>query len=137
MIDWTQLNDEQVVECLAAVEVSYKEFQEERGRGQGEILTRAKFNGSTALHAERFIARVKPGSPTYDVGKLEALRELLPEHDLAKACVPAHEETIKVAAKWDGKQLNRLEREYGAVVADTIADARMAGAPSVKLEEVK
>jgi 23S rRNA maturation mini-RNase III len=92
-----------------------------------ELRDWMRARGATKVQHPTHDVTLAKDSPSYDPGLLIPLRELVSEKDLEKVFKAAHEEVKAVGAKWNGTQLNRLEREYGERVAEIIKQARVAG----------
>ena len=131
---WQDLSDGEVVDTLASLEEHAASVRKQIDSLRAEALARMEYRGGTALKSETRTLVLRKGTPSYDVQVLEPLREMLTAADLGKAYTPAHKREVDVPARWDGTQLNRIERQYGGAVADRIRDARIEGAPSVKME---
>ena len=94
---------------------------------EAEMLVRLRDRGAKSLPVSSVDVELKPGTPTYDTTLLAPLVEQLPEADVSKAFTAAHDETVHVEDKWDGTQLNSLERRYGGEIADRIQRSRIPG----------
>ena len=127
--------DEALVEYAWALGESMKRDRQVSAMLYDEMQARCRDRDARALHGTDHVARIKPGTPTYDIGKLMPLLEWLTAKDLERAFRKEHEETVTVGAKWQGQQLNRIEKDYGGEVAAMIQDARIPGPTSLTLEE--
>ena len=101
---------------------------------EAELYARIQANGGSALLDDDFKIEVKHGSPSYDTNLLTPLKEELPADDLAKAYSPETTKVVVVAERWDGRQLNALERRYGGAIARRIQEARVPGNASLVVE---
>lgn len=121
---------------LAVAYVASREALDEQKRAlaaiEAELLMRMRVNDARALLDDEFAIEMKAGAPTYDMSELAPLLEVLPADDLAKAYKAEHTEVV--AAKWDGGQLNRIERAYGGEIGERVRRARIPGADRVSVE---
>jgi hypothetical protein len=99
-----------------------------------ELRDWMRVQGATKVQHPTHDVTVAADSPSYDPGLLIPLRELVSDEDLEKVFKAAHEEVKAVGDKWNGTQLNRLEREYGGQVAETIQRARVAGREHIVIQ---
>ena len=128
------LSDDEVIAAKFGLERRAKEMLEQASRCEWEIRRRLEQREAQALRGDRYIAELKPGTPTYDESKMLPLLEMLAHADLEKAYTPAHQETKDVDARWDGRQVRVLEK-MGGEVARIIEDARIPGRPSLQIKE--
>lgn len=136
-IDWAGLSDEAVVDLTAAFIREASDNSRKAAQGKAEILRRCEFRGGTALKSEQHTASLKRGSPTYDIQKLQPLREMLTASDLAEVLTESYERVTVVPEMWHGTKLNKFEKQYGGAIADRIQDARMLGEYRVDIQETK
>ena len=99
-----------------------------------EIMRRCRDREATMLRSATYTATLKMSSPTYDLERLNALKELLGPEDLNEAYTPEHDETRTVSARWHGGKLNKLVRQHGADVRAIVDAAKVPGAPSLVIE---
>lgn len=105
---------------------------------ESTIQQRIEATGGRELMDDQYRMALEPGTPSYDYGLLRALLEAgIPQPDLDKAFAPAHDETVQVADRWNGTQLNSLEKRFGGHVAEIIQRARIPGASRLVVEKRK
>ena len=95
----------------------------QRHRLEMEILARMEADGATEFVTERAVAKVE-SDWSYDPSRLHRLRELLAPEVLEEGYTPAHEETVQVPERWDGRKM-RYWTKYGADVAAILDAARV------------
>ena len=132
--DW---EDEAVVGNIAALKEQVAICANALHGLEVEALRRLQERGGTILRSAMHTVELKYGSPSYDVTRLIPILELITDDDIGKAFTPAHEVTSTVHESWNGTQLRRIEREYGGKVAETVASARVQGAPRIDFKERK
>ena len=64
-----------------------------RERAEYEVRQRLKQRDATELSAGRWVAHLEPPTPVYDMGAMQALKELVSPGDWARAWIP---ESVKV-----------------------------------------
>ena len=116
------------------MKVKARELADLSGRVEYEIIRRALERGATAIITETHTAEVVP-TVTYDQSRFTPLLELLPAEGVAEAYMPEHQETVTVPAKWITQQVLKWGRKMGDSAQRIITEARMEGAPRVKLTE--
>ena len=126
--------DETLVDHAVAMKTAMDHYRQYCQDASDEIMRRCRDREATMLRSPTHTATLKTASPTYDLERLNALRELLGPEDLKEAYTAAHEETRYVAAKWHGGQLNKLVRQHGADVRAIVDAAKVPGAPSLVIE---
>lgn len=104
---------------------------------RAELLHRIRAEGGRALMDDTFQIEVKETSGGFNPSVLVQLKELLPTEDLVKAWTPAHEETVTVPEKWDGRTLVAYARKYGGKVAEVVERARLEGRQTLVVERKK
>ena len=124
----------ELAERLVNIEDALGSLREEADRIRVELRCRIEAEGGTELPCDGFRVALDRGTPSYDHGLLAALKEQLPEDELAKVYSPAYQKMVDVAEKWSGTHLNSLERRFGGQVATTIQQARIPGTLRVVVE---
>ena len=137
MHDWPNMTDAEVVDAYHLLSEESRELRADLGHGRQEIFDRVKYNGGTALHSDLRVAKVKDGTPEYDLNTLAPLLEILPTYEIEKAYTKPVVRMVEDPAKWHGTQLNRIAREWGDKVAARIEQARIPTDQKVVIEEVK
>ena len=132
--DWiTAFLDEGLAELIAAVDKDIAALQRERGLLEMELTRRLVDRGARELAHPTLEVRLDYPSPTYDVGKLRALAEIVPPEDYAKAYQPEYIKQVPVAARFDGRQLNTLARKFGTPVQGALELARLPSSPRLRI----
>lgn len=96
------------------------------------LQQRLEARGATELPHPGLVVKLEYPSPSYDVGKLAALREHLPEELLieSKAWTPEHLETNLVPERYDARVFRTFGKKYGDAVAQIIESAKLPGGPA-------
>lgn len=98
-----------------------------------EIQRRMEEDGATIIDHPALTCELKFLSPTYDMGKLRAIAELVPPEEWAKAFTPAHwGEPTWIEDKYNMTKIKPLDK-YGAAVAQIIEAAKIPGAAVLKI----
>ena len=100
-----------------------------------ELKARMAEVGATVLLEGDCKADLVPSVPTWDYGKLRAIIELVPpaaKTELDAAYVPAHEEVVQVAEKFNVTKLKPLAK-YDIAIGRIIEDARLQGEPRIRV----
>lgn len=132
IVPYESLSDEDLMAGHVSLTQRRKEIDEHRSAIEMEVGRRLQERDANALASEKFIAELKPGTPTYDLFRMEPLLKMLPKVDIEKAYTPAT--TTPVPEKWDGTQVKVLERR-GGDIAKVIADARVPGQLKLVIRE--
>ena len=103
-------------------------------RLEEEVIQRARARGAKAIITERYTAELE-ANVSYDTSRFTALLELLPEAGIKEAYIPEHRNTVTVPVKWNTQQAIKWAKKVGGTALNIIAEARMEGAPRVKLTE--
>lgn len=99
-----------------------RDFREQAGRIEQELLRRLDAAGGNEYVHPEAVVKVEENHG-YDFSRLAALGELIPPDVLATGFVPAHEETVRVADKWDMRTVLSW-RKFGTGVGDVLDKAR-------------
>lgn len=99
-----------------------------------EIILRADARGAKVIFTERFTAELE-SNVTYDQSRFTPLLELLPEEGVKDAYTPEHPVTQTVPAKWNTQKVIKWANKIGGKALNIVAEARLEGAPRVKLTE--
>lgn len=132
MNEYTDMDDVALASDIARLSEMERNYREIRQRQEHELQRRLEARGATELPHPDLVVKLEHPSPTYDVGKLAALRELLPEELLleTKAWMPEHVETVLVAERYDARVFRTFGRKYGDEVGAVIEGAKMPGGPA-------
>ena len=122
--DLEKIDNEALVHTWVGLDMVIRTSADKRGRIEHELTRRLEADDATVLAHPTHTVAITPGKPTWDYSRLAALRELLPESEIAKAYTPAHEQLISVPERWDGTKLRTL-RKFGREVAEAIDRARL------------
>ena len=120
---------------LATVIIQWRDKEtaarESRQRLEHELQRRLEARGAMELPHPDLVVKLEYPSPVYDVGKLAALREHLPEDLLleTKAWTPEHLETNLVPEKYDARVFRTWGKKYGDEVGAVIEGAKLPGGP--------
>ncbi len=109
-----------------------KSLQESMGRIEWELTRRMQADGAVALHHPDFDVKLA-ARPSYDHGKLAALREVVPQDEINRAYVPAHEVTETVPGKWD-MRVALTFKKFGREAKAILDRARIEGAPRISIK---
>ena len=86
-------------------------------------------NATELFHPDLSCKLVRP-TPTYDLGMLASLRELLPPGVIDSAFTPAHDEVDHVPDQWDMRTCRSWGKKYGTNVAAVLERAEMPSGPT-------
>lgn len=130
-----EVDTNELLKSWATVEKKEREYHDFRLRIEYEIQNRMQAEGATAIPHENLSCELKAPSPTYDLGKLNALRELLPADVIQTAFTPAHMEMVP--DRWDARRFKTWAK-YGSEVAKVIESSKIPGTPRlvIKAKEV-
>lgn len=106
--------------------------RERRQRIEFELVQRMQADGATAIPHDSLVCELKAPSPSYDLGKLNGLRELLPDNVILTALTPAHTEIVQVPDRWDARVFKGWGK-YGEAVAQVIKAALIPGPPRLQI----
>ena len=113
---------------LAARHASMTYYIDEatRNRGRIEMVLTQRMDDAEAnqVPATDYVIERKV-TRSYDVNRLAVLREILDPQILSEGYTPAHEETVYVDEKYDGRKLNSWEKNFGGQVRTIIEGARV------------
>ena len=138
MTTYAHLDDQELATEIANRLQMQRMNQDTLGHMQMELQQRLEARGAAELPHPKLVVRLEYPSPSYDVGKLRRLGELLPPDVIATACTPEHEVVSVVPEKWDARVFRNFGKRYGLDVAAVIADAQMPGGPAkLKITEKK
>jgi hypothetical protein len=125
-------NDAELLASYAKSRESIKQHQDILGRLEQELLTRMNERGATAIQTETHIATLEP-NVTYAQDAFTPLLEILPTDELKACYAPAHEETVKIPAKWDTTKTKAAARRVGDAALRIVEHAKLEGAPRLKV----
>lgn len=111
------------------------EWRERLGHIEWELTCMMQAEGATALSHPDYEVRLA-SRPTYDYGKLAPLRELIPQAEIDKACIPEHKETVTVPEKWDMRTALTFKK-FGRDVEAILDGARVDGEPRISIKPKK
>ena len=131
---YAALTDSDLLEQLSMGRLFIAQTRTVVERLEYEVIQRAQARGAKAIITERYTAELE-ASVTYDHSRFVPLLELLPEEGVKDAYAPQHEETVVVPAKWFTQKAIKWANKVGGKALNIIAEARMEGAPRVKLTE--
>ena len=100
--------DETLVDHAAAVKSWADYYRQCYQDASDEIMRRCRDREATMLRSPTHTATLKMASPTYDLERLNALKELLGPEDLKEAYTAEHQETRTVSARWHGGQAQQV-----------------------------
>lgn len=128
---YLHLDDCELANEIADMTRLQKQNQERLDRLRFVLQQRLEARNATELPHPDLVVKLEYPSPTYDVGKLAALRELVPLELLLEsgAWVPEHEEIIHVSEKYDARVFRTWGKKYGDDVARVIEGAKLPGGP--------
>lgn len=131
MTEYTDMEDVDLASEIARRLQMEGISREIRQHQEHELQRRLEARGATVLPHPDLVVKLEYPSPTYDVGKLAALREHLPEELLleTRAWTPEHVETVMVAEKYDARVFRGFGRKFGDEVAAIIEGAKLPGGP--------
>jgi len=125
MNDYEGCTDEELIRGWAADTEAVEGYKRNIYYIEREILSRLRGREATEMLHPDYEVRLKPEAPKYDVNRLIALRELLPPQVIEKAYTAAHQETIEVPDKWDGRVMREWPKRYGHEVRKVIDHAQL------------
>lgn len=129
----------QLLDIWAIVESKEAEQRQQRERIEFILRQRMEADGATAIPHPDLTCELKSPSPTYDLGKLRALAELVPPEEMAAGFTPAHwSDPVWVEDKYNMTRIKTLVK-YGDAVAHVINAAVIPGPArlSIKRREQK
>ncbi len=126
--DLLNVDSDDLVRRWGAATKAIARASEAVGRIEWELTRRMEEAGATVLPHPEFDVELKTGSATYDVAKLNPLREIVPPELLATAFMAEHEETTTrlIPDKWDMRKALTF-RKLGNDVAAIIEAAKVPG----------
>lgn len=132
MTTYAHMDDQELATEIAQRQQMQRINQGTLQRMQYDLQSRLEARGATELPHPDLVVKLEYPSPVYDVGKLAALREHLPEALLleTRAWTPEHVETVMVAEKYDARVFRTWGAKYGVEVKAAIDAARMPGGPA-------
>ena len=138
MIAMRSQADQELADLIRMYDENIAFQQKQRGLAEQELTCRLQERGALELAHPTLKVTLEYPSPTYDVGKLRALAEIVPPEDYAAAYQPEHIKQVPVAARFDGRRLNTLARNYGQPVREVMERAQLPSSPrlTVKAKEV-
>ena len=128
------MSDSDLLWRIAEVRKLIAEYRASAERLEYEVIQRAQARGAKAIITERYTAELE-ASVTYDQSRFTPLLEALPEEGVKDAYAPEHEVTQTVPAKWNTQKAIKWANKVGGKALNIITEARMEGAPRVKLTE--
>lgn len=125
--NWQHLDNQALLDLWLSFKVTEDSYREDRERLEFELTQRMQVDDATAIPHETLDVKLVTPSPTYDVGRLRAIAELVPPEEWAKGFTAAHwGEPVWVEDKYNLTKIKPLAK-YGAAVAQVIADAAIPG----------
>ena len=116
-------NDELAV-CHASLSALIDSTRRDLGRIEMVLTQRMNDAEANQVPATDYVIERKV-TRSYDVNRLAVLREILDPQILSEGYTPAHEETVYVDEKYDGRKLNSWEKNFGGQVRTIIEGARV------------
>ena len=130
MTDLHNWDTKDLLDLWDGIEHQEATHRENRQRVEVELRRRMKAEGATAIPHERLTCELKAGSPDYDYGKLNRLRELLRDDVIQTAWTPAHLEMVP--DRWDARTFKTWGK-YGNDVARVIEEATIPATPVLRI----
>ena len=127
-------SDELLLKTYAYLSGYLSRVQGDLGRIEQAILQRMEERGATAIPDETYRCEMHV-SHTYQQPLLTPLLEVLNKVELDACYVPAHEELVKVDAKWRVQQLLAVARRRGAEALAIIERAKIESGRKLKFEK--
>ena len=131
-----QLSDEDLLRVFSEQEDLLRRTKKLVDFLKAQIVTRCEAVNATTMRGNGVTATLKPASPTYDHGLLRALFEVVTEDDWNKVYSPAFSKEVIVSERYDGRQLNRIRKEYGDPAIRIIDKAKIPGRLTLKVTTV-
>ena len=136
MADYDGLDNDALIDLIARDRRVEAVAQESADRAEYALLTRMQADGATAIAHPKYEVELRRAQPTYDTGRLAALRELIPPDEVALGYTPEHEEVVVVAEKYDMRIVKGWTR-FGQAVRDVLEGAAITGAPRLRIRRKK
>ena len=129
---WT---DEAIADCINEENKCIAVAEQVRGRLTMELTRRLQARNAMELAHPTLDVKLVYPSPTYDMGCLVALAEVVPPEDYAKAYQESYVKQVPQPARFDGRVLNTLARKYGEPVTAILDRAKLPSSPRLVVEE--
>ena len=124
----SEVTDQELVDEVLEYDETIETLRGLRAALVSEIEARLDAKGARVLAVDGATVERPLGTAVYDYGTLAGLRETLSPAELGKAYTAPHDEYIPasvktVEEKWNGTQLNKLAKDLGGDVRETIERA--------------
>lgn len=129
--------DQELVSRWAALQEELKRGSAALYAIERELRDRMLRTGASEISHPNYSVKLRPGTPSYDLGRLLPLLEIetISPQALSKAYFPAYQKTETVPARWDGRGLNEL-RKLGGRITEIIDGATFRADPKLEIKPV-
>lgn len=127
-------NDEELTDIIQQYRDQIIELQRLTGHLEQELIQRLQARQATELQHPTLVVTLDYGTPGCDPAKAQAIAELVPPEDWAKAWHPATTKTVPVKAHLDWRIANGWAKRFGSLVAKAIEAAKLPSAPRVVIK---
>ena len=111
-LDITDISAECLLRLYETADQQLEQAKRTAGLIEQEIFRRADEQGATGIPSDVYECSIKVTN-TYDPSLLVPLKEVFTDSELKACYVPAHQETIDVAEKWNATQAWKAARKHG------------------------
>ena len=132
--NYSEETDRGLLEYWAGYNRVERDSREQRQRVEMELQKRMRERGATAIPHESLDVRLDAGTPSLDPSIIMMAHEFLPPEIIDEAYTPAHEETVRVADRWDGRKVATWSK-YGTEVAAIVKRAKVYGDARLRITE--
>ncbi len=92
---------EELLSWWSIRDMQRQHIAQEMGPIEYELQRRMEADGASEIPHALVTCVLKPESPSYDLGQLHALAELVPPEEFAKGYTPAHEKVVQVPESYN------------------------------------
>ena len=136
-LDFDSLSDDELLSAWQLQTRHIKHLTEEQGHVEMLLRQRLLERGATEIPHPSLTVKLESRFGGYDLSRIQVLKELLPPDVIAEAYTPAHEETIQVPDKWDGRKLLGWPKRFGKEVAAVLEAAELPRAVRLVIQPKK